>query len=107
MGNDLKAYKPGFKPLATDVCIPISKLPETINFYEKYFKYLGMEVPILGHVGDGNLHGNIFYDPNFENLETNYGYHPDIAAERLGLHALSLGKISKMVAVRGQEAQYF
>ena len=37
------AYKPGLKPLSTDVCIPISKLPELITFNEQYFKYLGME----------------------------------------------------------------
>ena len=39
----LKAYKPDFKTLGTDICIPISKLPEAIEFYEKYFQYLGME----------------------------------------------------------------
>ena len=37
------AYKPGLKPLSTDVCIPISKLPELITFNQQYFKYLGME----------------------------------------------------------------
>ena len=86
----LKAYKPGYKTYNTDICVPISKLPETIEFYTNYFQNLGMEVPILGHVGDGNLHGTIYFDPSLEGFE-NCGFHHEKAAERMALWAISNG----------------
>jgi len=44
----------------------------------------------MGHVGDGNLHTNIYVDPNAKHVE-NYGFHHDIAAKRIALHAISMG----------------
>ncbi len=59
LGNDMKVY-------STDVCVPISKLVECISWAEKEVKRLGLTAPMVGHVGDGNFHSIILYDPDDE-----------------------------------------
>ncbi|MEZ5812118.1 MAG: FAD-linked oxidase C-terminal domain-containing protein [Rhizobiaceae bacterium] len=48
--------RPGAKAVATDVCVPISRLAECIARAEADLDELGLIAPILGHVGDGNFH---------------------------------------------------
>ena len=59
LGNNMKVY-------STDVCVPISKLVECISWAEKVTKEYGLIAPMVGHVGDGNFHSIILYDPNDE-----------------------------------------
>ena len=60
----VKAQGNNFKVYSTDVCVPISNLVECINFTEEEIKKLGLKAPMVGHVGDGNFHAIIGYDPN-------------------------------------------
>jgi len=60
----VKAQGSNFKVYSTDVCVPISNLAECINFTEEEIKKLGLKAPMVGHVGDGNFHAIIGYDPN-------------------------------------------
>ena len=62
----VKAQGDNFKVYSTDVCVPISNLVECINFTEEEIKKLGLKAPMVGHVGDGNFHAIIGYDPNKE-----------------------------------------
>ena len=62
----VKAQGNNFKVYSTDVCVPISNLVECINFTEKEIKKLGLTAPMVGHVGDGNFHAIIGYDPSKE-----------------------------------------
>jgi len=57
LGNNMKVY-------STDICVPISKLVECISWAEKKVKEYGLTAPMVGHVGDGNFHSIILYDPN-------------------------------------------
>ncbi|GAB1603579.1 probable D-lactate dehydrogenase, mitochondrial isoform X1 [Argonauta hians] len=50
------ALVPGSKPYSTDVCVPITHLPEIIVETKEDIKNSGMIGPIVGHVGDGNFH---------------------------------------------------
>ncbi|NQU60881.1 MAG: FAD-binding protein [Rhodospirillales bacterium] len=50
------ALRPGAKGMATDVCVPISRLAECILETRKDIDETGLLAPILGHVGDGNFH---------------------------------------------------
>jgi D-lactate dehydrogenase (cytochrome) len=50
------ALRPGAKALATDVCVPISRLAECVEAARAKASSLGLVAPILGHVGDGNFH---------------------------------------------------
>ncbi len=57
LGSNMKVY-------STDICVPISKLVECVSWAEKYVKEHGLIAPMVGHVGDGNFHSIILYDPN-------------------------------------------
>ena len=48
--------KPGAKALATDVCVPLSRLAECVDETKRDIEEMGMIAPIVGHVGDGNFH---------------------------------------------------
>jgi len=48
---------------STDVCLPISKITECVNFAEEQTKKLGLRAPMVGHLGDGNFHVLLPFDP--------------------------------------------
>ena len=50
------AYRPGAKGIATDACVPISRLAECVAETVKDVEEMGLMAPIVGHVGDGNFH---------------------------------------------------
>lgn len=50
------ALRPGAKGIATDVCVPISRLAECVTETQKDIEALGLVAPIVGHAGDGNFH---------------------------------------------------
>lgn len=52
---------PGARGLATDVCLPISRLPQFVLETKADFAAHGIVGPIVGHVGDGNFHSLILY----------------------------------------------
>jgi D-lactate dehydrogenase (cytochrome) len=58
-----KTAWPGRKALATDVCVPISRLAECIEETEADIARLRLISPIVGHVGDGNFHATPVIDP--------------------------------------------
>lgn len=51
---------------STDVCLPISKITECVNFAEVETKKLGLRAPMVGHLGDGNFHVILPYNPKEE-----------------------------------------
>ena len=53
---------------STDVCVPISKITECVNFAEQQAKKFGVRAPMVGHMGDGNFHVILPFDP--ENKES-------------------------------------
>jgi D-lactate dehydrogenase (cytochrome) len=52
----VKTTWPGREALATDVCVPISRLAECLLETEEDIRSLGLIAPIAGHAGDGNFH---------------------------------------------------
>jgi len=58
-----KALAPSLKALATDICVPISRLAEAIDFAVTESETLGLTATIIGHVGDGNFHCALSFDP--------------------------------------------
>ncbi len=48
---------------STDVCLPISKITECVNFADSEAKKFGLRAPMVGHLGDGNFHVLLPYDP--------------------------------------------
>ena len=57
------AFRPGRRNMGTDACVPISELAACIAETEADIVASGLVAPIVGHVGDGNFHLGIMYDP--------------------------------------------
>jgi D-lactate dehydrogenase (cytochrome) len=51
--------RPGSKFIATDVCVPISRLADCMVETHADIENTGLVAPIVGHVGDGNFHVSI------------------------------------------------
>jgi D-lactate dehydrogenase (cytochrome) len=54
--------RPGTRPLATDVCVPISRLAECVAGTQADIAEMRLVAPIVGHVGDGNFHVSLLID---------------------------------------------
>ena len=86
LGHDMKVY-------STDVCVPISKLVECISWAEKEVKKLGLTAPMVGHVGDGNFHSIILYDPDDEEKQKKIRqYSDDLINKALELEGTITGE---------------
>jgi len=59
----VKAEKNNIKVYTTDICVPLSNLVEAIQFAETEIQNYGLRAPMVGHVGDGNFHVAIQYNP--------------------------------------------
>jgi D-lactate dehydrogenase (cytochrome) len=58
------ALSPGRQAFATDACVPISRLTECVLETRADVEASGLTAPIVGHVGDGNFHLVVLFDPN-------------------------------------------
>jgi D-lactate dehydrogenase (cytochrome) len=56
----LSSYRAGAKVVTTDVCVPISRLAECVTETKRDAEASEIDVPIVGHVGDGNFHASLF-----------------------------------------------
>ena len=63
----VKAEKNNIRVYVTDICVPISNLVDAITFAENEIKKYGLRAPMVGHVGDGNFHVAVQYDPEDKN----------------------------------------
>jgi D-lactate dehydrogenase (cytochrome) len=58
----VKALRVGAGVVATDVCVPISRLADCVTETEADLERLNLQSPIVGHVGDGNFHCSLLCD---------------------------------------------
>ena len=58
-----RALRPGITGLSTDVCVPLSRLPECIAAIKAEIAATDLIAPLSGHVGDGNFHLVLLFDP--------------------------------------------
>ncbi len=54
--------RPGAKAIASDVCVPISRLAECVTATQEDVAASRLIAPIVGHVGDGNFHLSLLVD---------------------------------------------
>ena len=104
------ALRPGSKGMATDVCVPLSRLAECIVETRKDIDQSGLIAPIGGHVGDGNFHLVLLMDPD----DTDEIARIKALNERMimraiamdgtctGEHGVGSGKIDFLVAEHGE-----
>ena len=62
-----RGLRPGRGGLATDVCVPISRLAECVTQTQEDVAKTGLIAPIVGHVGDGNFHLSLLIDMDDQN----------------------------------------
>ncbi|KAA3630533.1 MAG: FAD-binding protein [Proteobacteria bacterium] len=79
--------KPGSRAVASDVCVPISRLADCIDATQRDIEASYLPIPIVGHVGDGNFHLIILIDPESEQDRTEAAR----INHRLVKRALSMG----------------
>jgi D-lactate dehydrogenase (cytochrome) len=102
--------RPGAVGWSTDVCVPISRLPECIAETKKDLATASMPATILGHVGDGNFHVIFSIDPNrpeemveVEAINTRLVQRAlDMEGTCTGEHGIGIGKQDWLVAELGE-----
>ncbi len=52
----ITALHPGHVNRTTDLCVPLHRLPEVVEFTRQQADAAGLDASIVGHVGDGNFH---------------------------------------------------
>jgi D-lactate dehydrogenase (cytochrome) len=60
----VSTLRPGCRIVATDVCVPISRLAECVTETQRDIAESRLIAPIVGHVGDGNFHLTLLIDMN-------------------------------------------
>ncbi len=82
----VKACRPEADYIATDVCVPISRLSECITETIDDMEKNNLFGPIVGHVGDGNFHVQLMIDPKIQKeVDVANGF-----LERLAHRAISM-----------------
>ena len=100
---------PGLDVLATDVCVPISRLAECVLETKADIERTGLIAPIVGHVGDGNFHTSPVLDMNNpEEVAKVKGFLDRLAKRAIamegtctGEHGVGQGKIKYLDAEHG------
>ena len=104
------ALRPGAKGMATDVCVPISKLAECILETRKDIDEQKLLSPIVGHVGDGNFHCCFVMDPDDpEEMARVDGVNKRMVMRAIamggtctGEHGVGIGKIEYLEVEHGE-----
>ncbi|MDP6707335.1 MAG: FAD-linked oxidase C-terminal domain-containing protein [Alphaproteobacteria bacterium] len=105
-----KALKPGGRILATDVCVPISRLTECILETKADIAQTRLIAPFCGHVGDGNFHVAVPFDPEDEEEVSQMNWFNERLVKRAlamggtctGEHGIGIGKAKYMRAEHGE-----
>ncbi|XP_067853858.1 probable D-lactate dehydrogenase, mitochondrial [Heptranchias perlo] len=95
-----QALRPGCEAYSTDVCVPLSRLPEIIVTTKEDLVNSKLTGPIVGHVGDGNFHCLMTMNPEDKDEGRRVKEFTDRLARRAlamhgtctGEHGVGLGK---------------
>ena len=106
------ALRPGAQMIATDVCVPISRLAECVTATQRDIEDSRIVAPIVGHVGDGNFHLTMLIDMNDNDEISRAKALNERLVERAlamdgtctGEHGVGQGKIKYLLAEHGAPA---
>jgi D-lactate dehydrogenase (cytochrome) len=107
------ALRPGSKGLATDVCVPISRLAECIIETKRDLSQSPIPYALVGHVGDGNFHLVFMIDPNRPEEVAEASLLNDRMVTRAlamegtctGEHGIGYGKMDFLIAEHGEAVE--
>ena len=80
-------YVPGKQAFSTDTCVAISRLVDCVKAAKDEVAKSGLVCMIVGHVGDGNFHVLITFDPN----SADERQRAEVAADRIAHIAIGMG----------------
>jgi D-lactate dehydrogenase (cytochrome) len=108
-GRSLRA---GAQAIATDVCVPISRLAQCVTETQADVLANGLVAPIIGHVGDGNFHLTLLVDmKDPDEVGRAKGLLERLAGRALamdgtctGEHGVGQGKMKYLAAEHGEAA---
>ncbi len=106
------ALRPGAHVVATDVCVPISRLAECVTKTQGDIAESRLLAPIVGHVGDGNFHLTLLVDMDDADEVKRAKALSERLVERAlamdgtctGEHGVGQGKMKYLVAEHGEAA---
>jgi len=102
------AVLPGSKAWPTDVCVPVSKLPQLVLETKQDLSDAGLLSTILGHVGDGNFHAVILIRDGEETEKVRQAVHRMVKraialdGTCTGEHGVGVGKKEYLVEELGE-----
>jgi D-lactate dehydrogenase (cytochrome) len=107
------ALAPGKQAFSTDACVPISRLADCLLETRAELDRAGVIAPIVGHVGDGNFHVLVLFDPASAAERTQ----ADAIARSVSMRAIAMGgtctgehgigvhKLEALVAEHGESVE--
>ena len=101
--------RPGSKMKGTDVCVPLSEIAGAVRMAREAAEARGLYAALMGHVGDGNYHLVMCFDPTDPGeLAAAEAVSDEIVRYALarggtctGEHGIGLGKIAFLVEEHG------
>lgn len=104
------ALRPNTRCYVTDVCVPISRLPALVAAAKEDITSHNIVATVVGHVGDGNFHTMMLFDPANEqewktikevaNKLANRAL--DLDGTSTGEHGIGIGKRNLLVRELGE-----
>jgi len=101
------AYAEGSRGWSTDVCVPMSKLPQLVYETKQDLAEVGITSTIVGHVGDGNFHALLLFRTDEEQAIVKEAMHRMVKraialdGTCTGEHGVGLGKKEYLVEELG------
>jgi D-lactate dehydrogenase (cytochrome) len=104
--------RPGASMVATDVCVPLSRLAECVTETQRDIAESKLIAPIVGHVGDGNFHLTLMIDRDDpDEVKVAKAFNERLIERALamdgtctGEHGVGQGKIKYLLAEHGLPA---
>ncbi|KAG6333829.1 hypothetical protein ID866_5261 [Astraeus odoratus] len=99
---------PGTRCWTTDVCVPMSKLPQLVYETKADLAKAGLKSTIVGHVGDGNFHALILFKDEKELQSVGAAVHRlvhraiSMDGTCTGEHGVGVGKTEYLVEELGE-----
>jgi len=101
--------RPGSQGVPTDICVPISQLPDIIARAQQDVAELGLVAPLCGHIGDGNFHFCVLVDPADRNEQARIAELSarlvsrahEVGGTCTGEHGIGTGKMGYLADERG------
>jgi D-lactate dehydrogenase (cytochrome) len=107
-----RGMRPGAHAVASDVCVPISRLAECVSETQRDVEESRLLAPVVGHVGDGNFHLSLMVDlDDNDEVERAKALLERLVARALamdgtctGEHGVGQGKMKYLAAEHGEPA---